>query len=164
MNEYKLTQYSHGAGCGCKIAPKVLDSILMSSVAKGYFPQLLVGNEERDDAAVFDLGDGTAIVSTTDLTLVHVLHRHKLKQDEVMIVLYFKASTFKGEPESLELKKFRDIAWHPVTALPEEVSKPTKHVLECIQKGDIYSEFPARNKVLAFWDQLGTPWTGFMDF
>lgn len=66
MNEYKLTQYSHGAGCGCKIAPKVLDSILVSSAAKGFFPQLLVGNEERDDAAVFDLGDGTAIVSTTD--------------------------------------------------------------------------------------------------
>ncbi len=66
MTEYKLTQYSHGAGCGCKIAPKVLDEILKSSTAKIHFPNLLVGNEERDDAAVFDLGDGTAIISTTD--------------------------------------------------------------------------------------------------
>ena len=66
MTEYKLTQYSHGAGCGCKIAPKVLDNILKTSVVHQKFPQLLVGNEERDDAAVFDLGDGTAIVSTTD--------------------------------------------------------------------------------------------------
>ncbi|MEK7253644.1 MAG: selenide, water dikinase SelD [Bacteroidota bacterium] len=66
MMEYKLTQYSHGAGCGCKIAPKVLDSILQQNGTKQIFPGLLVGNEERDDAAVLDLGDGTAIVSTTD--------------------------------------------------------------------------------------------------
>ena len=62
----KLTQYSHGAGCGCKISPKILDSILKSGETKAHFPQLLVGNEERDDAAVYDLGDGTAIISTTD--------------------------------------------------------------------------------------------------
>jgi selenide,water dikinase len=66
MTTFKLTQYSHGAGCGCKIAPKVLDHILKSGLAHRSFPQLLVGNEERDDAAVFDLGDGTAVVSTTD--------------------------------------------------------------------------------------------------
>ncbi len=64
--EYKLTQYSHGAGCGCKIAPKVLDNILKSNALPVHYPQLLVGNEARDDAAVFDLGDGTALVSTTD--------------------------------------------------------------------------------------------------
>jgi len=63
---YKLTQYSHGAGCGCKISPKVLDSILQQASPKLHFPNLLVGNEERDDAAVMDLGDGTALVSTTD--------------------------------------------------------------------------------------------------
>ncbi len=63
---YKLTQYSHGAGCGCKIAPNVLDNILKTNSLPQHFPQLLVGNEERDDAAVFDLGDGTALVSTTD--------------------------------------------------------------------------------------------------
>lgn len=66
MTAYKLTQYSHGAGCGCKIAPRVLDHILKSGSVAQVFPQLLVGNEERDDAAVFDLGDGTALVSTTD--------------------------------------------------------------------------------------------------
>lgn len=65
-SDYKLTQYSHGAGCGCKISPKTLDNILKSGSLPGYFPQLLVGNESRDDAAVFDLGDGTALVSTTD--------------------------------------------------------------------------------------------------
>jgi len=63
---YKLTQYSHGAGCGCKISPKLLDDILKTTVLKQPFPLLLVGNEERDDAAVYDLGDGTALVSTTD--------------------------------------------------------------------------------------------------
>ena len=64
--EYKLTQYSHGAGCGCKIAPDVLDKILKSNEVKTSFPNLLVGNTERDDACVVDVGDGNAIVSTTD--------------------------------------------------------------------------------------------------
>lgn len=64
--EIQLTQYSHGAGCGCKIAPAVLETMLHSSLPKAIFPQLLVGNESKDDAAVFDLGDGTGIVSTTD--------------------------------------------------------------------------------------------------
>lgn len=66
ISSYKLTQYSHGAGCGCKIAPSVLDHILKSQSNNIHFPNLLVGNEERDDAAVLDLGDGTGIVSTTD--------------------------------------------------------------------------------------------------
>ncbi len=64
--EIKLTQYSHGAGCGCKISPAVLDSILHSDLPKAKYASLLVGNESKDDAAVFDLGDGTCIVSTTD--------------------------------------------------------------------------------------------------
>ena len=64
--DYKLTQYSHGAGCGCKISPKILDEILKNQNEKRFYSTLLVGNEERDDAAVMDLGDGTAIISTTD--------------------------------------------------------------------------------------------------
>ena len=64
--DFKLTQYSHGAGCGCKISPKVLDEILKNQNEKRFYSSLLVGNEERDDAAVMDLGDGTAIISTTD--------------------------------------------------------------------------------------------------
>lgn len=62
----RLTQYSHGAGCGCKISPAVLDTILSNAGTQPIFPQLLVGNENRDDAAVYDLGDGKSIVSTTD--------------------------------------------------------------------------------------------------
>jgi selenide, water dikinase len=61
-----LTQYSHGAGCGCKIAPKVLDEILKSSIALPDNKNLLVGNHSKDDAAVYDLGNGTALISTTD--------------------------------------------------------------------------------------------------
>ena len=64
--DYALTQYSHGAGCGCKIAPAVLDKILINSVPADPDAKLLVGNDERDDAAVYDLGDGTAVISTTD--------------------------------------------------------------------------------------------------
>lgn len=62
----KLTEFSPGAGCGCKIAPKDLEEILKGSCSSLSDPQLLVGNESKDDAAVYDLGDGTAVVSTTD--------------------------------------------------------------------------------------------------
>lgn len=66
MSTYKLTQYSHGAGCGCKISPKVLDTILQHQSDRIHFPNLIVGNEARDDAAAFDLNDGTLLLSTTD--------------------------------------------------------------------------------------------------
>lgn len=62
----RLTQYSHGAGCGCKISPQVLDDILQSSLPNFQDPNLLVGNEHKDDAAVYDLGNGSCIISTTD--------------------------------------------------------------------------------------------------
>jgi len=66
MNDIKLTQYSHGAGCGCKISPKVLTTILHSTIDQITDNRLLVGNESRDDAAVYDMGNGMAIISTTD--------------------------------------------------------------------------------------------------
>lgn len=66
MDQIKLTQYSHGAGCGCKISPAVLDKILHSEFKQKTFDALLVGNETRDDAAVYDMGNGECIVSTTD--------------------------------------------------------------------------------------------------
>lgn len=62
----KLTQYSHGAGCGCKISPKDLDKILTTDFQSVFDAKLLVGNDSKDDAAVYDLGNGTAIISTTD--------------------------------------------------------------------------------------------------
>jgi selenide,water dikinase len=62
----KLTQYSHGGGCGCKIAPGVLEQILHSQYAFPDSKNLLVGNHSKDDAAVYDLGNGSAIISTTD--------------------------------------------------------------------------------------------------
>ena len=69
MNEtltVRLTQYSHGAGCGCKISPMILDQILKSNLAWPDNERLLVGNHTKDDAAVFDLGNGMALISTTD--------------------------------------------------------------------------------------------------
>lgn len=66
MDAIKLTQFSHGGGCGCKIAPAVLDTILQSRLSFSDHKQLLVGNSSKDDAAVYDLGNGTALISTTD--------------------------------------------------------------------------------------------------
>ena len=67
MNEpIRLTQYSHGAGCGCKISPKVLDVILAGSGAQNLDPKLWVGNASRDDAAVYAIDEERGVVSTTD--------------------------------------------------------------------------------------------------
>lgn len=65
-NKILLTQYAHGAGCGCKIAPQVLKEILQINDAQPVYKNLLVGNGTNDDAAVYDLGEGKALISTTD--------------------------------------------------------------------------------------------------
>lgn len=76
--QYKLTEFSPGAGCGCKISPMELEKILSGANAKTVrndddndngkfkFANLLVGNESKDDAAILDLGNGDALISTTD--------------------------------------------------------------------------------------------------
>jgi len=66
--EIKLTQHSKGGGCGCKISPAILSEILAAHNvgAKNNIPQLLVGNDSRDDAAVYQLDEKTAMISTTD--------------------------------------------------------------------------------------------------
>lgn len=62
----KLTQFSKASGCGCKIAPAVLEEILKGCKQDVAFKNLLVGNETKDDAAVYELEDGNCVISTTD--------------------------------------------------------------------------------------------------
>ena len=64
--EIKLTSFSHGGGCGCKISPKILSDILKQVPNHGFPPQLLVGTETSDDAAVYKLNEEQALVATTD--------------------------------------------------------------------------------------------------
>ncbi|HEX7640076.1 MAG TPA: selenide, water dikinase SelD, partial [Burkholderiaceae bacterium] len=64
--EPRLTSLSHGGGCGCKIAPAVLAEILRETPGFAAPPQLLVGIETSDDAAVYQLADDLAVVATTD--------------------------------------------------------------------------------------------------
>lgn len=64
--EIKLTGYAHGGGCGCKIAPAVLEEILKTSTPQPFNGQLLVGNSTNDDAAAYDLGNGIALIATND--------------------------------------------------------------------------------------------------
>ena len=66
LEKIRLTQFSHGGGCGCKIAPAVLTEILASSPVRGLPKELLVGSETSDDAAVYRLNDTQALVATTD--------------------------------------------------------------------------------------------------
>jgi selenide,water dikinase len=76
MEEIKLTQYSHGAGCGCKIAPHVLEQILKSNFTAPSDKNLLVGNNTKDDAAVYAIGNDQAIISTTDFFMPIVDDAH----------------------------------------------------------------------------------------
>ena len=62
----RLTSFSHGGGCGCKIAPGLLSDILKQSTGFPVPPQLLVGIETADDAAVYQLNDEQALIATTD--------------------------------------------------------------------------------------------------
>jgi selenide,water dikinase len=64
---FRLTELAHGGGCGCKLAPAVLQQLLAGApAAAAMFPQLLVGTETADDAAVWQLPDGTCVIATTD--------------------------------------------------------------------------------------------------
>lgn len=66
MEPIRLTAFSRGSGCGCKIAPAVLQEILQSNKQPFFTDKLLVGNQSNDDAAVYLLNDDKAIISTTD--------------------------------------------------------------------------------------------------
>ncbi|MDX2205276.1 MAG: selenide, water dikinase SelD [Hyphomicrobiaceae bacterium] len=63
---FKLTSLAHGGGCGCKLAPSVLEKLLSTQPAASKFKQLLVGTETADDAAVWQLDEQTCIIATTD--------------------------------------------------------------------------------------------------
>ena len=62
----RLTDLAHGGGCGCKLAPSVLEKLLADQPLAGPYRQLLVGTETPDDAAVWQLDDGTCVIATTD--------------------------------------------------------------------------------------------------
>src|SRR5579883_2896398 len=64
--DVRLTELAHGGGCGCKLAPAVLEEILRRMPAPVPQPDLLVGLETGDDAAVYRLNDGQALIATTD--------------------------------------------------------------------------------------------------
>lgn len=131
-------------------------SLVGGNVEDHEFAREALAREASEEAGIH--------IEPDDLTLVHVLHRHKLKKDEVYLVLYFKAARFRGEPTSLEPKKFKDVHWLPLSNLPEDVSKPTLHVINCIQNNQVYSEFPSRTKALKFWEEFGNRWAGYSDF
>ena len=72
----RLSQLSHGGGCGCKLAPAVLRELLADQPVTQAFPQLLVGTETSDDAAVYQVSDDLAVIATTDFFMPMVDDPH----------------------------------------------------------------------------------------
>ncbi|MFZ7121625.1 MAG: selenide, water dikinase SelD [Eubacteriaceae bacterium] len=116
MEKIKLTQYSHGAGCGCKISPAILDEILKTSNNYLCDPNLLVGNSSKDDAAAYDLGNGTVILSTTDFFMPIVDDPYtfgKIAATNALSDIY----AMGGKP----LMAIAILGW-PINVLPAEVA------------------------------------------
>ena len=67
----RLTSLAHGGGCGCKLAPSVLQQLLSQQPATAAYKQLLVGLDTADDAAVWQLDEATCVVATTDFFMPH---------------------------------------------------------------------------------------------
>jgi selenide,water dikinase len=112
-----LTQYSHGAGCGCKISPKILDTILQSQLPGFTDPRLLVGHQSKDDAAVVDLGDGRGLISTTDFFMPIVDDPYdfgRIAATNAISDIY----AMGGDP----LMAIAILGW-PVNLLPPEVAR-----------------------------------------
>src|SRR5215468_5114962 len=64
--QIRLTSLAHGGGCGCKLAPSVLQQLLAGQATPASFNQLLVGVETGDDAAIWQLDENTCVIATTD--------------------------------------------------------------------------------------------------
>ncbi|MFL9824592.1 selenide, water dikinase SelD [Rhodoplanes sp. SY1] len=75
-HDLRLTSLAHGGGCGCKLAPSVLQQLLAEQPAAGPFAQLLVGTETGDDAAVWQIDDTTCVIATTDFFMPMVDDPH----------------------------------------------------------------------------------------
>ncbi len=111
-----MTKYSHGAGCGCKISPKALTTILKTSITPVGTEKLVVGNDTRDDAAVYDIGNGQGIISTTDFFLPIVddpFKFGKIAAANAISDIY----AMGGKP----LMAIAILGW-PVNKIPEEVA------------------------------------------
>src|SRR5690606_15976350 len=113
----RLTQYSHGAGCGCKISPKALEVILAGSGAQNLDPNLWVGNASRDDAAVYAIDDERGVVSTTDFFMPIVddpFDFGRIAATNAISDIY----AMGGDP----LMAIAILGW-PVNVLPPEVAR-----------------------------------------
>jgi selenide,water dikinase len=113
----RLTQYSHGAGCGCKISPQVLDVILAGSGAQHLDPRLWVGNASKDDAAVYAIDEERGVVSTTDFFMPIVDDPYdfgRIAATNAISDIY----AMGGDP----LMAIAILGW-PVNVLPPEVAR-----------------------------------------
>lgn len=116
METIRLTQYAKGAGCGCKIAPAVLEEILATTKITQTGNHLLIGNSSNDDASVYDLQNGQALIVTTDFFMPIV--------DDAFIFGKVAAANALSDVYAMGGKPITAIAilgW-PIDKLPAEVA------------------------------------------
>jgi len=105
-------------------------TLIGGNVEEGEYPVEALIRETKEEAGI--------TIKRSDIELVHTLFKRKANDNR--IVLYFKAKSFKGNPESKEPKKFKKVAWFPLKSLPKNMSVTVRHVLEHFREGYAYSE------------------------
>ena len=115
MTDIKLTDYAHGGGCGCKIAPQLLTEILKSMPRAGPWTNLLVGTETSDDAAVYKLNDEQALIATTDFFMT--ISRTQMKS------IHHQNAGREERPEKFVM-----------FANPDEIASPKPTATPCLRR------------------------------
>jgi len=119
--------------------------LLMKQTSRNGGKYTLIGGTVEDyeyasKALVREVKEESGIdIDVASLELVHTLH--KKKGERTRIVLYFKTTSWKGTPTSLERDKFKKVAWYPLHDLPSSMSLTVKHVFKQYKKGITYSEY-----------------------
>ena len=123
--------------------------LLIKRANTGYFDGLyslpaghLNGNEPATRAAVRELKEETGIIVRPDLlTFAHIMHRRAPDGEHERIDLFFYLREFAQEPTNREPDKCSELIWRPLDDLPDLMVPEIAHVLNCVAKGTMYSEF-----------------------
>ena len=131
----RLTHFSHDGGCGCKIAPAVLEQILAKSGSSLLRPELLVGTETSDDAAVYQINDSQAIVATTDFFMPIVddpFDFGAIAATNAISDVYARERSPRIHSRIMTLSSAREIGWRQSNAMTLRRSRTVSVILRAV--------------------------------